>query len=689
MTRMQFFKRCTGLSTLVFAAALAGCGGGGSPPPAPNGPTVSSTSPALGDTAVATNGSIAATFSEPMDPASLNATTFTVAGPGSAAVAGTVTYSGVTAIFKPNANLTANTAYTATITTGAKNLAGSALTSSYSWQVTTGADADTTAPTVSSTSPASAATGVSLGGNVLVTFSKPMDPASITTTNFVLKRGTVSVAGAVSYSGVTATFNPTAALTASSSYTATIDSAKDLAGNTMAGSYGWSFTTGTTTDTTAPTTSSTYPADGATAIALNSAITATFSEPMSPTTITTATFTVTTGGAAVPGTVLYTGLTATFRPAAALSASKLYTATITTGAKDLAGNAIAASHAWSFTTGTTADTTPPTVTTTTPLPAATSVLGTSSVQATFSEAMSAQSVSGATFTVTGPSSVAVPGSVTFDAATKVATFQPSAALAPGTVYQAKVRGGAKGVTDLAGNALASDYTWGFTTGSHVGLSPVLLGSSANYVILAKTAISSVPPSVITGDIAVSPAAETFITGFSVTDATGYATSTQVTGKVYAADQAPPTPSNLTTAVSDMQTGYTDAAGRPTPDFLELHTGAIGGLTLTPGLYKWTSTVTISDDLTITGEATDVYIFQISGDLTMTGAKHVLLSGAIKAKNIFWQVAGAVNIGTTAHFEGIILSQTAATLQTGATMNGRILAQTAVALDHSTVTNPAP
>src|SRR5207302_3327438 len=243
-----------------------------------------------------------------------------------------------------------------------------------------------------------------------------------------------------------------------------------------------------------------------------------------------------------------------------------------------------------------------------------------------SEAMAPLTITNSTFTLSGPGGAAVAGSVVFDAPSKVATFQPATSLAANTSYLAKVQGGAGGVTDLAGNALAGDYSWGFTSGGHVGLAPVLLGSSANYVILAKSAISNVPSSAITGDVALSPAAESYITGFALTDATGYATSTQVTGKVYAADQASPTPVTLTTAVSDMQTAYTDAAGRPTPDFLELNTGAIGGLTLTPGLYKWTSTVTIPSDVTLTGNATDVWIFQISGDLSMSSAKNLLPGG---------------------------------------------------------------
>ena len=214
-----------------------------------------------------------------------------------------------------------------------------------------------------------------------------------------------------------------------------------------------------------------------------------------------------------------------------------------------------------------------------------------------------------------------------------------------------------------------------------------LGAAGNYVILAKTAINNIPTSAVTGNLGLSPAATSYITGFALTNETGYATSVQVTGKIYAADMADPTPINLTTAVNNMITAYNDAAGRPSPDFSELGTGNIGGKTLAPGLYKWTSTVTLPSDVTISGGASDVWIFQISGDLTMSSAVNVTLSGGAQAKNIFWQVAGQATLGTTSHFEGIILSMTGITFQTGASMNGRALAQTAVVLDGNIITQP--
>ncbi len=224
-----------------------------------------------------------------------------------------------------------------------------------------------------------------------------------------------------------------------------------------------------------------------------------------------------------------------------------------------------------------------------------------------------------------------------------------------------------------------------TAGSRL---PVDLGTAGNYVVVAKTGISTVPDSVITGDLALSPAAATFITGFSLTldPSNQFSTSSQVTGSLYAADYDPPTPDTLTTAVSDMELAFTDAAGRP-PDVTELGGGDIGGMTLDPGTYQWGTGLLIPTDVTLNGSETDVWIFQVAQDLTMGSATNVILTGGALAQNIFWQVSGIVFLDTTAHFEGIVLSQTEITLATGASINGRMLAQTAVNLDSNVVVQP--
>jgi hypothetical protein len=300
----------------------------------------------------------------------------------------------------------------------------------------------------------------------------------------------------------------------------------------------------------------------------------------------------------------------------------------------------------------------------------------------FSEAMDASSINATTFTVK-QGNVAVTGTVSYSGTT--AKFIPLTVFTAQTLYTATITTGAK---DVDGKALEANMQWSFTTSANpAGLAAVALGTAGNYAILAKTAINNVPTSAITGNLGLSPAATSFVTGLSLTDKTGYATSAQVTGKIFAADMVSPTSTNLTTAVENMITAYNNAAGRPTPDYVELGAGNIGGATLSAGLYKWTSTVTIPTDVTLSGTADDVWIFQISGDLTMSAAVNVTLAGGAKASNIFWQVAGEATFGTTSHFEGVILSMTGITFQTGATFNGRALAQTAVILDGNTVVAP--
>lgn len=528
-------------------------------------------------------------------------------------------------------------------------------------------------PTVSSTSPAASAVDVARNTSVTASFSAAMNPASISASTFTLSKGTTAVSGTVTYTGTTATFTPAALLDASAEYTATITSgAKSSMGRLLASNMVWSFTT-----VGLPVAGTTDPLNNATSVSRSKVVTITFSGAMDASTITSSSFMLKQGTTPVSGVVAYSGTTATFTPTNALGANTIYTATVTTGVKNAAGDAIVANKVWSFTTVVL-----PEVTVTDPLNNATGVALTKAVSLTFSKAMDASTFTSSTFTLK-QGSTSVAGAVSYSGST--AKFTPTNNLSASATYTATVTTGAK---DAAGNALASDKVWSFTTGtSTTGLAVVDLGAAGNYVILAKTAINNTPTSAITGDIGLSPAAESFITGFALTDATGYATATQVTGKVYAADQADPTPINLTTAVNNMITAYNDAAGRPTPDFSELGTGNIGGLTLAPGLYKWTSTVTLPSSVTISGGSNDVWIFQISGDLTMSSAVNITLTGGAQAKNIFWQIAGQATIGTTAHFEGIILSMTGITFQTGASINGRALAQTAVILDGNAVTKP--
>jgi hypothetical protein len=214
--------------------------------------------------------------------------------------------------------------------------------------------------------------------------------------------------------------------------------------------------------------------------------------------------------------------------------------------------------------------------------------------------------------------------------------------------------------------------------------PVNLRSAGTFAILSKSGITDVYASAVVGNVGTSP-----ITGAALLLSCG-----EVSGTLYVVDAAGPLPcavnnaSFLDSAVLDMGFAYDDAAGRLFPDFTELGAGEIGGLTLEPGLYKWGTGLLITTDVTLTGGPDDVWIFQVAGTLNEANGTRVTLAGGARAKNIFWQVAGAVTIGTTAHFEGIVLGKTMIAVNTGASVNGRLLAQTAVTLQMNAVTQPA-
>jgi hypothetical protein len=226
---------------------------------------------------------------------------------------------------------------------------------------------------------------------------------------------------------------------------------------------------------------------------------------------------------------------------------------------------------------------------------------------------------------------------------------------------------------------------------------VPLGTASKFVILTKAGISTVPPSVIKGNIGVSPIAATAMTGFSLTadSSNSFSTSDQITGRAYGANYASPTPSDMTTAVLDMETAYTDAAGRSisSASNLNLMSGLISGVTFKPGVYNWKSDVMFSSDIYLKGSSEDIFIFQSIGNIIAgSGAKIILVDGGgdggkPKASNVFWVSAGYLSAGTTAHLEGIFLVKTHSVLKTGSSLYGRILSQTACTLDSATIVDP--
>jgi hypothetical protein len=290
-----------------------------------------------------------------------------------------------------------------------------------------------------------------------------------------------------------------------------------------------------------------------------------------------------------------------------------------------------------------------------------------------------------TFTLKESSGNDVDGTVAMNAANTVATFTPTeSALRTDEKYTAKVTTAAK---SMGGVAIPDPIEWSFTTDDKpfTGQAPVNLGTAESFAILTKTGITDVYKSSIVGDVGTSP----------ITGAALLLRCTEVVGMVYTVNAAGPlpcriaSPNLLTTAVGDMGLAYTDAAGRSIPDATELGAGEIGGLTIAPGLYKWASGVSITKDVTLSGGPNDVWIFQIEKTLTQASATDIHVVDGALTKNIFWQVGGSVTIGTTAHFQGVLLAKTLIAFKTGAWANGRLLAQTAVTLEKNAVTQPTP
>ena len=451
--------------------------------------------------------------------------------------------------------------------------------------------------------------------------------------------------------------------------------AVDLAGNALESAYEWRFTTGTEPDTTPPGVESTTPADLAELVEINVSVSATFSEALALATVTSTTMTLTHGATPVAGAVSYFGDTATLAPVEPLEYETEYTATLTVGILDLAGNPLSEAYVWRFTTRTAPDTIAPTVSSASPSSGEVGAAPDQGVTVTFSEPMAAASVTTSTFSVTDASSMLVAGAVTLDATGTVATLTPIADLARGTTYEVVL---STGLTDLAGNPLAADVTWTWTTAA--GPPPVSLGTAAQYVILARTGIATTGVSDVTGDLGLSPGVDAVLLGWGQSAATTFSTSPLVDGRIYVSTYAAPTPDDLSLASSDMGAAYVALAAQGPPDEIGLNAGALGGVTFGPGIYRWAAAATIATDVTIDGGPNDVWVFQINGALAMAASVSVILTGGASPSNVFWQVNGAINIGATSHFEGIALASTAINVGAGSSVNGRLLAQTAVSID---------
>jgi hypothetical protein len=678
-------------------------------------PMVIATVPVNAATGVPISQILSATFNEAMNCAAFPATAFTVvAAPGATPVPGTIGCSGAVATFTPASDLAFNTVYTATITTGAQDLAGTPLASNYVWSFRT--LPAPTPPTVISTVPVNGATAVPTNQALSATFSVAMTPSTINTTTFTLAATTsgTSVAGTVTYvaAGSTATFTPTASLAPTTEYTATITTgATDLAGTALAANYVWTFTTAAAPVLVPPTVISTNPADLATGVPFNQIVSATFSTAMNPATINSTTFTLTGPGATpVSGLVAYSAISnsLTFTPTANLAASTTFTATITTGAQDLAGIGLASNYVWTFTTGAAAVVTPPEIVSTVPSNAATNVPLNQAVSATFTEAMNPLTITTATFTLAAPGGVPVVGTVSYDAIDFIATFTPAAPLIASTTYTATVTNGA---TDLAGNPLGTTGApnpWTFKTGAALVPPPVVLGPTISpfggFGGIAGMTNQGIE-TVINGDIGTT-GASTVLTGFydeSVAAVAGvYPCSYTVTplnqGLVNGTIDtgAPPptvgcpnegtaaTMAIATQALLEAQTAYTTMMNLPPGTILS--TNELGNRTLAPGTYTSATFYDITAGpltLDAQGDPNATWVFQMGTYLTVGNAsavQSIVLAHGAQAKNVYWQVGSAATINAAGGgtMVGTIISQAGISVSTAGnsaitTIDGRLLA----------------
>ena len=608
-------------------------------------------------------------------------------------------------------------------------------------------------PTVTAVTPLNNATGVSISNpNITATFSEPVN---LTSGSFTVTCAApcVNPAGTVAFNAAntTATFTlaPGAGLAPLTIYTATVTGATSLAtALSMEAPFVWHFTTGVAPDVTRPRVIITVPATtipGPTpGVPTNTAITATFSEDMAPSTITApGTFTVTCALPCVSpaGTVSYSvgSRTAVFTPTAALAPLTTYTATITTAATDLAGNALAGNQAplpaasnyiWTFTTA--AGPAPAgnvSVLSTNPAAGAVNVCTNATINATFNAPSGLRidplTVNSTTFAVTGPGATSVTASsIVLDVATgRIATFTPMNALTSGVLYTATIKGGASGVKDLAipANAMVGDFTWTFTAGNCAAPPPLIaLGSASSFGIFGGGAgmTNQGLLTVINGDIGTT-AVSTAVTGFHDLGPGCIYTETPlnvgtVNGKIYTAPP-PPTPACptegtaatfaiATQARADALTAYNALVALPPgPD---PGAGNLANLVLTPGTYTAAagSFKIQGGNLTLDaqGNANAVFVFQMSTTLLLGGPgaafpQSVILVNGAQAKNVFWQVGSAATINAAGGgtMVGTIISQAGATFSTAGnvtivTLNGRALSLGASVTVVNTVINvPGP
>lgn len=449
-------KLCLMSVLFLFFAVTTGCNESGLTG-ADSSPEIISTTPADNADSVSVYTSISVTFSEVMDSSSIHGGSFIVKI-DSLNISGTFSYSDLTAVFIPSNPMEYGSTYSIMVTPEAKSLSGVSLADNHEWSFSTVDGENTDIPRVLSTNPAQNAEGVFVNSAIMVSFNKPMNSNSLNTSTFTVFQGSTPISGLVTSANSTATFSPFSVLSSGSTYHAVISSdVQDTDGNKLENNFEWSFSTLDEADNTPPQIQSVSPSDTERSVPVDKIISAYFSETLDNASVNSSTFLVKQNGNSVSGSIGLSGSTISFTPNAALPHEAEVTALITTGVKDEAGNNLPADYEWSFVIMDEPDDISPEVTSTNPTANATHVDVKSLITATFSEPMNESTINSSTIIVTKEGDT-VSGSISYSG-NKV-TFNPNGDLREKKTYQVTIT---KGVEDLAGNALQSDFVWTFRT----------------------------------------------------------------------------------------------------------------------------------------------------------------------------------------------------------------------------------
>ena len=559
-------------------------------------------------------------------------------------------------------------------------------------------------PLVVSTTPNANAINVPINQVITATFNKVMNVETINSTSFSVSDDS-AIAGAITFTSTatstTVIFTPTTNLSLNTTYTAVItDAVKDNTGNAMQADYVWSFSTG---NIVTPRVIATNPINAATNVALDKKISATFSEKMNPATFTAASFKINNGNENIAGTFTFRGQNVIFSPTALLTSNTNYTATITTAVKNDAGVGIASNYIWTFSTGTNLL---PAVISTDPVNLATNVPLNKTISATFNQVMNPQTVNNTSFTLKEGNNL-VAGVFSFNGSTIL--FNPNASLLSATTYTATLT---TAIKNAAGDGLASNYIWTFTTrtsnfGPNIG-SLSLFGGFGGNAGITNQGLNTV---INNGGIGTT-AASTLITGFHDGLNGNVYTETPlnkglVTGGIFTAPPFPGTSASFAIAQQaaiDANALYNSISPAAMPGGIDPGAGQLGGLTLPPGIYKSASgTFGITNgNLTLDaqGDPNAVWIFQCATALTVgiagpTGAKSVILINGASSSKVFWQVGsaatingagGGIMVGTIVANSGVTISTAGNAAQS--VLNGRAISLIAsVTMVNTTINVP--